>query len=355
MSIPPSQRRTKDSLLRLCKWMGLFRLARLITRRGIRILCYHGFAQLDEIAFRPSLFISLGAFDRRLQALADGGYSVLPLSRALEHLERGDVPPDTVVITVDDVFHNFQTDVMPLIERHAFPATAYVTTYYSVKNAPVFRLVVRYMFWRTTRPFLDLSGLEAGLEGRADLGTAATRRQAEETLISIGESLPTEAGREDLIRRLSTGLAVDLTQVNALRVFHIVTPAQINDLASRGVDIQLHTHRHKLPEDSTAAAREIADNRAVLAPLVKAPLVHLCYPSGIWSRGVWPALEAAGIRSATTCDPGLNFRGIHRYGLRRILDAEDVTQIRFEAELSGLAHLVRAALGRKASAGSDLP
>jgi hypothetical protein len=116
----------------------------------------------------------------------------------------------------------------------------------------------------------------------------------------------------------------------------------------------LHTHRHRFPEEETAASREIADNRAVLEPVVGVPLRHFCYPSGIWSPRVWPTLEAAGIKSATTCDPGLNFHDTNRFGLRRILDAESVTAISLEAELSGFKYLLRRAFAwRPAAAISD--
>ncbi len=89
--------------------------------------------------------------------------------------------------------------------------------------------------------------------------------------------------------------------------------------------------------------REIDDNRAVLEPIVGRPCDHLCYPSGVYTPDQWPWLEACAIASATTCELGLNDRCTPRFGLRRFLDSETVSEIEFEAEISGFAELIRRA------------
>lgn len=335
----------QDLLLHLSKWCGLFRLSRFLTRRGVRILCYHGFAHTDETDFRPSLFITLATFERRLRSLAESRYSVVSLDSALEAMDRNAVTRDLVVITVDDVFHNFLTEACPVLERYRFPSTAYVTTYYSDKGTPVFRLVVRYSFWKTRQTSLDLSKVHPGLEGTFNLSDRAMRAAAEETVIGFGEGLSSEDGRVAVLDRLGRALEVDIDSLRRARMFNIVTREEIRGLVARGVDIQLHTHRHRLPVDPVQTQREIDDNRRVLEPLAGRRLAHFCYPSGIWSQVHWPGLEQAGVRSATTCDSGLNFSTTPRLGLKRILDAEDVSLIRFEAEVSGFKHLLRSARG----------
>src|SRR5262249_20386051 len=121
----------------------------------------------------------------------------------------------------------------------------------------------------------------------------------------------------------------------------LMNGGEIEDLARAGVDIQLHTHRHRFPLETAKAAQEIADNRAVLEGLVGKPLRHFCYPSGIWSEQQWPVLAANGIETATTCDPGLNYRSTPRLGLKRFCDAENISQIEFEAEVFGYTELLR--------------
>ena len=47
------------------------------------------------------------------------------------------------------------------------------------------------------------------------------------------------------------------------------------------------------------------------------------------------------METATTCEPGLNSPSTPRLSLHRFLDGEDITQIEFEAEVSGFTELLR--------------
>ncbi len=331
----------QDLVLHGCKWCGLFALSRFMTRGALRILCYHAFALRDEeVRFRPGLFISLPTFTRRLRTLKSS-YSVIGLSAGLAALDRGALGSCSVVITIDDVFDSVATQAVPLLEQFAMTATGYVTTYYSVKQTPVFRLVVRYMLWKTRRQELVLETLDRRLSGTLRLDGQPAREHAQAAIIEFGEALPSEGERIQLSRDLGRLLDVDYEAIVAAKTYQVVSPAQIRELADAGIDIQLHTHRHRLPVVEAEVAREVRDNRAVLEPIVGRALDHLCYPRGIWSRTVWPWLASANIVSATTCDAGLNYSDTPRLGLKRILDAEDLPHIRFEAELAGFKPLLR--------------
>src|SRR5262249_49826858 len=136
-------------------------------------------------------------------------------------------------------------------------------------------------------------------------------------------------------------LDVSFDEIRNSRMVSVMTTAEIARAAADGVDIQLHTHRHRLSGGDEGVAREIRDNRAVLEPLVGRRLRHVCYPSGVWSADQWPALRKADIKSATTCDAGFNYPSTPPLGLKRFLDGEDIAQIEFEAELSGLMEIMR--------------
>src|SRR6516164_3678210 len=75
--------------LRFAKCLGLFRVARYVTRDGLRILCYHGFAVAEEYKYRSKLFIRKELFRRRIEYLQRERYPILPLHRALEALRTG--------------------------------------------------------------------------------------------------------------------------------------------------------------------------------------------------------------------------------------------------------------------------
>jgi len=136
----------KTSLLQVGKLLGLFWIARRITRRRLRILCYHGFALDDECRFRPKLFMSYDTFRNRLDYLRSRRYPILSLDSALAQLASDTLPDCATVITIDDGFYSVSAIGAKILREFAFPSTLYVTSYYVVKQNPIFRLMVQYLF-----------------------------------------------------------------------------------------------------------------------------------------------------------------------------------------------------------------
>ena len=152
--------RLKLAFLGVCRALGLFRVSRALTRRRLRIVCYHGFELDDESEFQPKLFIKPDTFAARLDLIERMGFRVLSLDEGVEGLYAGTLPDDALVITIDDGFHSVFARAAKALRERGFPATVYVTTYYVEHPNPVFRLAVQYMFWKSERRALDFSGLD---------------------------------------------------------------------------------------------------------------------------------------------------------------------------------------------------
>jgi peptidoglycan/xylan/chitin deacetylase (PgdA/CDA1 family) len=330
---------------RTCRSVGLFTLARLLTARRLRILCYHGLSITDEHEYSPDLFMRTETVRARLRYLLQQGYPVLSLEQALKQRSEGTLPPNATVITFDDGFYGNYLRGTDLLREFALPMTLYVTTYYVVKQQPIFRHAVKYMFWKTQAAELDLEGLPNSEAGRLDLKNTYQTDQAMWGLIEYAESHLSERQRGELGRLLGQRLGVSYDELVQSRRLSLSTAEEIRELADLGMDIQLHTHRHHLPRDLEQTQQEIEENRAVLEPLLGRQCLHLCYPSGVYTPEQWPWLQDLGIQSATTCENGLNDATTPRYALRRFLDRENVQAIEFEAELCGFAELVRSLRG----------
>lgn len=330
----------KEVVYTAAKMSGCFTMASRWTQGKLGILCYHGFSFKDEHLFLPQLFQTPDSFESRMRWLKRAGYRTLLLDEAAQRLRKGNLRRKEIVITVDDGFYSVAALAAPILSAMGFTATIYVTTYYVLNNNPVFRLALQYLFWKTPRATVACGDLLPGMDAQSATKGVDGERTAGK-IIEFGEARLDEPGRMALARGLAQRLDVDFEELVASRRLSLLTGAEITELSRRGFEIQLHTHRHRLPENERGAKCELDDNRAVLAPLTGRPLNHLCYPSGVWSRAVWPALEAEGIETCTTCEPGLNSIDTPRLAWSRFLDFQYVPQIVFEAEVSGFAHVLR--------------
>lgn len=311
-------------LLRAAKAFGLFAFARYVTRRELRILCYHGLSVTDEHAWRPGLFMRQETLRGRLALLQRQGYPVISLSAAVDGLRRGVLPDNSVVITFDDGFYSVLSKGVPLFAEFRVPVTLYVTTYYVLHGSPIFRLAMQYATWKATS-FGRTSSSQADVWAEIDRG----------------EKLASEAERRLVAAKYLGSLGIDWDEIIRTRSLSLVTRDELGELVRCGVDVQLHTHRHRLPTKRDAVLSELEDNRNVLKDAVGTSLTHFCYPSGVWSSEHLPILAEAGVTSATTCDDGLNPQNSDLMTLRRFIDSDSKSLIEFEAETSGFKDLVR--------------
>ena len=221
------------------------------------ILCYHGVSLADEHEWNPTLYISPRTLTRRLDALRRLGCTVLSLPEAVDRLYAESLPQRAVVLTFDDGYYDFKAKALPLLEERRYPATVYVTTDQWVGNigsdavnnvAVVNHLRTSYLSWRSVRGGLS----------------------------------PCSA-----------------------RALSAMTQLEVADVAARGVAIEMHTHRHRLPLDVDALLWDIRLNRDLIASTTGRVPRHLCYPDGVYHTSHLRHLRACGVETATTCDPGL--------------------------------------------------
>lgn len=321
--------------------MGIFCFMRFATRRHLRILCYHNLSIHDNKEVLSDLFMPLDLFLSRIDFLLKNRYSIVPLQNSLESLSNGTLASNSVVITFDDGFYSVYRHAVPILIKKALPATIFVTTYYCLHQKPIFRLLVKYMFWETKvteinlpKPFF-IGGPAFSIHKETD------RNQIASAVILFGETNLNEAGRSILAQKLGDLLEVPYQDILISRIFSIMSPREIRLAAEQGIDIQLHTHRHRFPLDGVSAVQEIRDNRAVLEPLVRRRLTHFCYPSGNWDERHFSILARADIQSAVTCESGFNYSNTPKFALKRFLDSSRVSAIEFEAEMCGVKEIFR--------------
>jgi peptidoglycan/xylan/chitin deacetylase (PgdA/CDA1 family) len=278
--------------------------------------------------------------DQRLKSIERLRCSVLPLAEALRRLQAQDLPPRSVAITFDDGTYDFYKQAYPLLKKRGFPVTVYQTTYYSDYQAPVFNLICSYMLWKRRADQLAAVP-ELGLKDPLDLRTEGSRHRIVRTLIERSErDNLTGAQKNEIAKQLAAALGIDYAALCATRILQLMNAQEVAEIARNGVDMQLHTHRHRTPEDEQLFRREIEDNRSCLEALTGKLASHFCYPSGIYREQFFTWLKNAHVNSATTCDAGLASHKNNPYLLPRFVDTTGRTQLEYESWLSGVGSML---------------
>jgi peptidoglycan/xylan/chitin deacetylase (PgdA/CDA1 family) len=331
----------KKAVLVAARSAGLFALMRAVTRKRPRILCYHGGNLGDEREYNPKLFCTPQQLRQRLEWLRAHGFVPATLD---ETLEPGDGDRIPVAVTLDDGWYSSYHDLLPLLAEYGYRPVLYLHSEAYEQGGPISGVALRYLVWKAPRKLVHVTGFAPDLDGSYDLAREADRRmlveraerwlrtftpgELEAALVSLAEAIGVPAATLDL----------------ASRRFSYMTRDELRQAAANGCAIELHGHVH------TYVPGELEVNRANIErcreSIVAAGLpnpVHYCYPSGRFDPAAPAAMRAAGVRTATTCLPGLvNItKPEDAFFLPRFLDGGDVSMLEFEAEMSGVLALVR--------------
>ncbi|HKD86746.1 MAG TPA: polysaccharide deacetylase family protein [Terriglobales bacterium] len=320
-------------------------------RQRLLILCYHGISEGEEHASHPEMFLPPETFARRMKLVAQSGCKVLGLGEGLRLLHEGKLPPRSVAITFDDGWADFPVHAFPVLQKHGFPATVYLTTYYCLLSCPLFRFALAHMMWKCQSEIVEnrtFPWLPQQLDLRGEADRTALMWKMDEYAKQQDLS---GRQKDDLAAGFAGMIGFDYAAFSRQRLFQLMNPAEVAAMARAGIDIQLHTHRHRTPLDRERFIVEINQNRQLIAEMTGAKdLVHFCYPSGAIRPDFIPWLKEAGVQSATTCLNGLATRRGDSMLLPRLLDQYGLLDEEFESWLSGFA----AWLPRRASAPLDV-
>ena len=344
----------KQAALKSLKTAGVSTLVHNSRWRSQRllILAYHGISLSDEHLFNGSQFISADLFRHRLEILRKSKCAVLPLGEAVERLYANDLPDRAVAITFDDGLSDFYRRAFPLIKEFDVPVTLYLTTFYTHYQRPVFDLMCSYLLWKGRNNVLDLKQL-TGQDLKTNLQELDAREAALAQIHAFGRVQKLSAEEKDVFAAsLAAHLHVDYQDLLEQRTMHNLTADEVGKLAAGGIDVQLHTHRHRTPLDRTLFLREIEDNRKAIQEMTGKNPTHFCYPSGVYDLMFLPWLREAGVASATTCESGFASQSSNDLLLPRFLDNATLSPIEFESWLTGVsAALPQRRLGVRAYAG----
>lgn len=291
-------------------------------RRGrLSILIYHRvLAQADPLFPEGG---DMESFDQQMGLLTDC-FRVIPLADAVRGLRSGSLPARAACITFDDGYADNAEIALPILQKHAIPATFFVSSGVldggRMWNDTVIELV-RCAPGNT----LDLGGLNLG---SFPIETIMQRRHAIDKLIGVLKHLP-PASRQSRIDEMCSVIPVN--PPNDL----MMTSEHIRLLHEAGMEIGGHTVLHPIlaSTEKNAARAEIANGKEMLEGIIRAPVRFFAYPNGKPERDYLPEHVAMtrelGFEAAVSTAYGAARPGDDLYQLPRFTPWDRGGQARF--------------------------
>lgn len=252
-------------------------------------------------------------FARQLRLL-DRVATVLPLSDALDRIERGEpLPPRAVALTFDDGYRDNLDLGVPMLARHGFPATFFLVPGFLSGRVGAWWEDLSGAFERATAASLTWEGSSYDL-------TAVPSRQAAHDAVRASVKQLDHAARVEVVA--DVGARIAPTPPPDAPLFMGWDGARA--LMAAGHDIGSHTITHAILQRETAAgqASELVDSRAELEKELGITVDTLAYPNGAagdYSDVTVAAASEAGYRAAVTTRAGLASRDGAPYEMRRVV------------------------------------
>jgi peptidoglycan/xylan/chitin deacetylase (PgdA/CDA1 family) len=303
-------------------------LQRRFRARGARrIICYHGVIA-DEHAdkpWAPSYFVTQSQFAEHMATLARFGEVVRLADVCREPAVGAESNRPSIAITFDDVAAGAFHLARPILARHGYRASFYVSTGHATTGRLFDADVLQ---WLRFRPEM---AIRTGAMGPL-LRALISGRQCHKRL-ALSQVRSALGGAESLVR---TDMGEEAVQ--ALRPMNW---REIRTLAEEGHEIGGHTVDHAIlaRQDATVRRRQIEECVATLAEQLGGAPPGFAYPNGgpgDFDQTDGRILESLGVCYAVSTRPGFHDGRSDPFALPRVCIGMGHTTEKLALELSGL-------------------
>lgn len=293
--------------------MGLFR-ALLAARaraalpwRTLTVVTFHRVASAVTSGFDPAVVdASPAVFARRLAIL--GRYFTFIDTGDLEaHRSGAPLPDNPAMISFDDGYRDNLDNALPVLQRHKAKAVFFVATAYVDERRLFWWERINAAIARSPRGQLALAYPEPTTLA---LDSAAARRATVASLLRLVKErvgLDLDQFLEEL--EAAAGAPMRRTEERACADALVMTWDDIRALKAAGMDVQSHTHRHRVLHTlgPGEACADLMRSRRLLEAKLDSPVRAVAYPAGrpITDRpALRHAVRGAGYRFGLTCGTG---------------------------------------------------
>lgn len=305
----------RERLAKIACSTGITRVLELAARRpSLTVLNYHRIGNPEHCPYDPALYSATPDFFDEQITYFKRRFRVISLAEALHTVECGIKEP-ALLITFDDGYIDNYTLAFPILRSHSVPATFFVATSFVDTNRVPWWDSIAYMLRhsRTVDPAISYPRpLQVNL---SDFRTALRRvlRAYKSPLMRDPERFLTEVSQ-------TTGIPPIREASHPL----FMTWDQVREMASSGMDIGSHTHRHEILSALSADEQELdlRISKAAILRHIATQADTLAFPVGkreSFSAETREALRRTGYSAAFSFYGGINLPGrIDRYDIRRM-------------------------------------
>lgn len=232
-------------------------LEKIFPSKGIIILLYHQITpnineQNVRMAITPNLFA------QQMEYLAQNNYSIISLNDFLKHQEKNiPLSPRQVIITFDDGFKNNYLYAFPVLKKHKFKATIFLSTDFIGQTAKYSPKLNR---WITKK------------EDKNDI------------------------------------------------LFPFVSWLEMKQMAEHGIEFGAHTCSHPVLTKISLlqAEKEIKESKKIIENNLNKEVKFFAYPFGVYNQDIENLVKKFGFSAACTVYPGgINNLRSNPYALKR--------------------------------------
>jgi peptidoglycan/xylan/chitin deacetylase (PgdA/CDA1 family) len=272
---------TRDKLARtLARWGMIERLMK--ARRRLRVplltvLTYHRVTTREEVGeLDPcTLDADIEGFEAQLDFIVKH-FNVISMAELARAAEK-ELPPNPLLLTFDDGYRDNFEVVLPALKRRSLRATFFIVTSYPETGRLYWWDRIALLVHRAEREPVELETPRLVLRPVSD---PAGTRKGLLRLLKRTPGIDPDLFTESLARQLGVTLDAEEERVMARRT--IMSWEQILALRDGGMDLESHSHRHRVFATLTDAelAHDLRQSREIMYGKLGTWPRALAYPTG---------------------------------------------------------------------------
>jgi peptidoglycan/xylan/chitin deacetylase (PgdA/CDA1 family) len=326
----------RTQVFRLIDLLGINELLRIINRKKVAILWYHGICDdnFDLSKGYDDRFITISSFKEQMEYLKNKGYAFINMTEFVNTVKNKGAFNKNVILTFDDGLRNVIKNAYPIMKEYNAKGCLYVvsditgsdTLLWSdyveaeVRSQKQGSFLFDFKDKKYSYPLTDEKSYKKAIKDIKDKLRTVTNKEMQEYLKQF---LDNEKGY--LPEELSPARWQEIKELDA-------------DVLEIGSHTRTHPNCANLTDD-IEFENEILQSRRDIENATGRKVEHFCYPAGSYNDAVINKVKTSGYQSAVTVERGLAGSNSNMYRLRRI-DAFASMPI-FKSRVSGCYGVLR--------------